>query len=108
MLSKKATKTLEAMVEAEAREDHDEAELVREKRTCWLGYERVSGKIVDELLMHVAVRSVSEPGSIERYVVSGTGREILKDPEVADRIVRALRSGIAVDARGLPLDAEPS
>jgi len=83
--------------------DDERAEILCDEGGCWLGYERVSRRTVDGLLSACAITLVSEPGSLERYGVTGTGRLIAKDPEVADKVVAALLAGVAVDAGGNPI-----
>lgn len=103
MLTKRAIEVLKIMIAAEAAGDHDEAEIVCEGRACWLGTERLTRKLVDSLVVHVAVSHVSEPGALERYVINGTGRRIAEDPTVADSVLKALAAGRASDEVGNPL-----
>jgi hypothetical protein len=103
MLTKRAIEVLKTMIAAEQADDHDEAEIVCEGRSCWLGTERLTRKLVDSLVLHVAVSHVSEPGSLERYVINGTGRRIADSPEIANAILKALAGGAAFDEAGNPL-----
>lgn len=104
MISKKATEVLKALREAYDAEDFDEAEIVVEGRSTWLGYVRIPRKVVIELLEVVAIRDIGDGGTLGRYAISGTGRAILEDPETAFRIKSALMRGIACDERGYPID----
>jgi hypothetical protein len=103
MISKKAEDVLKAMAAALDAEDYDEAELVVDGRSTWLGYEKVPRRVVIELLEVVAIRDISDGGKLQRYVISGTGRAILEDPETAFRVMSALMRGIPVDERGHPI-----
>jgi len=59
-----------------AMRDREDAEIVREHGVAYLGDERVASRTVDALLRACAVKDVSS-GSLERYRINGTGREIL-------------------------------
>lgn len=107
MLSRRAIEVLKTMIEAERAGEYDEAEIVCEGRTCWLGVERLSRKMVDSLVQHVAISYVSEPGSLERYTINGSGRKIAEDPSIADRIVAGLLRGEAMDETGNALNGAP-
>ena len=106
MLTKRAIELLRLMAEAEAREDYEGAEIVCDGLWCYLGEQAVSRRTVNVLLRHVAVSMASEPGSTERYVLSGSGRKMAGDPAVADRVMTALLSGTPCDSEGNPLDPE--
>jgi hypothetical protein len=81
MISKAAHRILAAMVEHEAREDFEAAQLVREGRQCWLGEKRTTSKVVNELLMLCLVSSQSEQGSpLERYSINEDGRKAALNP----------------------------
>lgn len=103
MLTKRAIEVLKTMIAAEQAGDHDDAEIVCEGRSCWLGTERLTRKLVESLVFHVAVSHASEPGSLERYVINGTGRRIAENPRVADDVLKALAAGAASDEAGKPL-----
>jgi len=104
MLSKRSLEILAEMDAAEKREDWEDSEIVCSGIDCWLGLTKVSRRTVDALLRHLAVSYAAEPGATERYVLSGTGRAILADPSVADRIVAAVLAGKPVDAQGNPIE----
>jgi len=103
MLTKRQTEILRAMVAAADCGSHESAEIVCENGKCWLGYGQVSRRTVDGLLSVCAISLASEPGSLERYAVTGTGRLIERDPAVADRVMGALLSGGSFDAGGNPV-----
>lgn len=103
MLSPRALEILKEMHAAEAREDWEDSEIVCSGIDCWLGLTRVARRTVTSLVRHMAVSLASEPGSEERYVLSGTGRKILEDPAVADRVLAALLTGQPVDEAGNPI-----
>ncbi|MBY3157188.1 hypothetical protein HFO56_33225 [Rhizobium laguerreae] len=107
MLSRRAVKVLRTMIEAENAGEYDEAEIVCEGRTCWLGVERLSRKMINSLVQHVAISHVSEPGSLERYTINGTGRKIAEDPSVADRVLKGLLRGEAMDETGAAINGPP-
>lgn len=106
MLSRRAIEVLTTMLAADEAGDHDDAEIVCEGRSCWLGTERLTRKLVDSLVVHVAVSYVSEPGSLERYVINGTGKQIVRNPSVADSVLKALAGGQASDEAGNPLSGD--
>lgn len=106
MLTARAMDMLRQMQAAEDREEWDEAELVCEGFDCWLGIEKFSRKTVNVCLRYVAIRLVSEPGSAERYMISGTGKAILQDPKAADRVLACLLSNTPCDENGNPLAAK--
>jgi hypothetical protein len=81
----------------------DMSEIVCDEGGCWLGYERVTRRTIDGLLSVCAITLVSEPGSLERYGVTGTGRRIADDPKVADKVMKALLSPGAYDSGGNPI-----
>jgi hypothetical protein len=99
-ISTKALEILRTMVAAEKEGEYEDSEIVVEGRARWLGVDKVPGKVLDELVRLVAVSEVSEPGSLLRYTVNGTGKAIVGDPSVADRVAKALLGGGAFDERG--------
>jgi len=103
MLSERSLHILRKMVAAEAAEDYEGAEIVCSGIICYLDEERISRRTVDNLLRHVAVKSGSEPGELERYRVSGTGRAIAGDPAVADKVLACVLRGIPCDEQGNPI-----
>lgn len=105
MLSKRSMEVLRLMIEAEKREEYEDSEIVCDGGICYLGETRISRRTVSDLLRHVALSSASEPGSLERYTVSGTGKKIAEDPAVADRVVAALLAGVNCDESGYPISS---
>lgn len=103
MLTARATEMLRQMKAAEEREEWEDAELVCDGFDCWLGLDKFSRKTVNVLLRCTAITLVSEPGSSERFTISATGRAILEDPTVADRVFKALISRTPCDEFGNPL-----
>jgi len=95
---------LREMIAADRMGNYEDAEIVREGRSCWLGCVRVSPGIVDALLAYAAITLASEPGAaLERYVVTGTGRRIADDPTVAGKVMAAMLSGGSFDSGGEPI-----
>lgn len=104
MITERAREVLEHLVRAEKAEDWDEAEIVCDGLVCYLGYDtKISRRTVSNLLRHVAISQTSNPGETQRYAINGTGRAILDDPTVADRIVENMMRGIACDHYGRPI-----
>ena len=76
-LTRRQLTVLRTMRDREDADPGDEdAEIVREHGVAYLGDERVASRTVDALLRACAVKDVSS-GSLERYRINGTGREIL-------------------------------
>lgn len=74
------------------------------RRAGMLAWDRATdAKLVDSLVVHVAVSHVSEPGSLERYVINSTGRRIAETPSIADSVLKALASGQS-GVRRFPLE----
>lgn len=103
MLTNRALKVLEEMAEAESRGDYAECEIVCDGAICWLGITRIHRRTIMNLIQHVAISLVSEPGSLERYMITGTGRAILQDPDVGEKVRMNLLKGINCDASGNPI-----
>lgn len=74
-------------------EDGYESEVVREGRQCWLGSERVSGRVLEEAIRSSAVNNVSDSNVIERYVINEIGQAVLRRPELAEEVMVAILSG---------------
>ena len=91
MLSKAAKQILIDMLDAETRDDLEDAEIVCEGRECWLGLRRVSKACVNELLRLCLLHDDSEQGKgVERYTLNSEGRAIVLDEKYTPLIVRAL------------------
>jgi hypothetical protein len=76
-----------------AGDDDYEAEVVRERRQCWRGAARVANRILEEAVRCSALDSVGDEGGIERYVINGIGRAVLRRPELAEEIMAAALAG---------------
>lgn len=106
MLTNRAWELLRIMAREEADENWDDAEIVCEGITCYLGGNRTSQKTVNNLIEHCCVSECSDEGStLHRYRINGTGKAALEDQSVPDKVRLALLRGIPVDERGDPLPA---
>jgi hypothetical protein len=85
-LTKEALACLTEMAASENVGEHEEAEIVRDGRTCWLGDRRIAQKTLTELLYYVAVSNRSDGLRCEHYGINSIGRKILENPELADEI----------------------
>jgi hypothetical protein len=95
VISFKAQNVLKKMVAAEDAEAFEDAELVMEGRTAYLGYWRVPAGIVDELLRAVLIRASSDNDGrgLERYTVNEDGRKTAVDRSyVNPALVAALQA----------------
>lgn len=102
-LTRRGIEVLVAMAGAEDRGEYEDAEIVCSGFECWLGLERVSRRTVTNLLRHACVSDQSDGGLAERYVLTGTGRASIHDPECAERVLQAVMEGRNVDERGFPV-----
>lgn len=93
-LSRAAQKTL---VEMAALEDDENGELVCEGRTCYLGYRRVGRAVADDLLRCAAIKTDQTSENVYRYIIIETGKAIVRRPELADEVVRAVFAGKPFD-----------
>jgi hypothetical protein len=61
----------------------DGEDLIKEGRTAYIGYEATSSQTVNALLRVCAISldGFSKLGGPERYVINGTGKEILRQLE---------------------------
>ena len=76
-LSPRARYLLLRMLEAEQRDDLDDAELVYERGTGYVGTERFGGATFYALLRACVLRHVDgDPGDYEVYVLTEAGRKI--------------------------------
>ncbi len=81
LLSVAAQRVLKRMLETELAEQFEEAELVCDGAQCWIGLDRTSRTIVNELLRLALVRDEGESGKgIERYTLNEDGRRAAVDP----------------------------
>ncbi len=68
------------MREAEAREDFEDAEIVRSGGECWLGLRRIAPATLDEGLRLCIFRSDGIGTRCERHVLNEDGRALADDP----------------------------
>lgn len=84
---------LSDMAEAEREERWEDAEVVRDGRSVWLGCEPVPGRDLDALIALTALSNSGEEKGLERFVLNGTGRALLRRPQLREALVKALRAG---------------
>ena len=68
------------MVAAHDSGEYLDAELVREGRTAFVGYDRVPSRIVEELLRRALLKDDSDGKGMERYVINEDSRKAAIDP----------------------------
>ena len=91
MISRAANRILERLKAAEDSDNLDDAEIVCEGRTCFVGLDTVSKATVYELLRLVLIRDDSDQGKgVERYSLNEEGRALLADPDYIPQIVKVL------------------
>ena len=79
---------LTRLKEAEDADNLDDAEIVCEGRTCYVGLDTVSKATVFELLRLVLISDDSEQGKgVERYSLNEEGRAMVADPKYIPKIV---------------------
>ena len=94
MISKAAMSILTRLNDAEDRDDLDDAEVVCEGRTCYLGLDAVSKAKVYELLRLVLLRDATDQnGQMERYTLNEEGRAMVKNPDYVPKIVSLTTGG---------------
>ena len=82
-ISRRAQEVLRYMLDEENRGNFEDAEIVCDGRSCFVGIEDpdpVSKATVNELLRCVLIRTASEPGAMERYGLNEDGRKAALDP----------------------------
>lgn len=89
-ISKAMLATLKTMIDADGAGQYEDAEIVCEGRSCWLGDRQVSRATVNSLLCMLVISDASDSGGIERYTVNEVGRALLQHPELAPRIAKAI------------------
>lgn len=82
--------------------DYYDAEIVEDGKSIWLGDDIIHRKTLNYLLNNLCISDTSDT-KIHRYVINGTGKAVLDDDTVLDRIKSALKNGIPVDHKGYPL-----
>lgn len=93
MLSKAALRCLGEMIDAEDDDRFDDAEIVCDGNSCWLGVRRVRIATVHELLRVLALKDSSAGSSVQRYLINSSGRAIYEKPELAQKIAAAVLNG---------------
>ena len=94
MISKAAMRVLTQMKAAEDTDDLDDAEIVCEGRSCYVGLDSISKATVNELLRLVLVRDDSDQGKgMQRYSLNEEGRAMVADPDYVPKIVPLLAGG---------------
>lgn len=88
-LSPRALQVLTVMAQDEHDEDHHIAVCGIQ---CWLGAERTSRAVVDQLLSCCAIRG-DRIGSTTYYSISESGHHIVARPELAGEISLAILKG---------------
>ena len=82
---------LTRLKDAEDADNMDDAEVVCEGRTCFVGLDTVSKAKVYELLRLVLISDDSEQGKgVERYSLNEEGRAMVNDPNYIPKIVPLL------------------
>lgn len=77
-LTPRALDILDKMLVAEEADDYENAELVNSGGQVWLGEDRTSRKILDDLLCACVIRAEEEMGSkFERFTLNEDGRAIV-------------------------------
>jgi len=84
---------LAEMIEAESEERFEDAEIVCDGQSCWLGDRRVRRQTVTALLRLVAISDRNDGGSVERYAINSVGRSIHADPTMATSVAVAIMRG---------------
>jgi len=93
-MTPKAYTVLGVLIAAGNASDPDyEDEIVRERRSCWIGSQQVSPVVLDELLRLVALRDVADGGKVERYRINDVGRALHRNPGIEADILRCIASG---------------
>ena len=83
------------MKQAEAEDNLDDAEIVCEGRSCYVGLDSISKATVNELLQFVLIRDGSDQGGkMERYSLNEEGRAMVDDPNYVPKIVEILAARV--------------
>ena len=91
MISQAAMRVLTQMKQAEAEDNLDDAEIVCEGRSCYIGLSSISKATVNELLRLVLIHDDSnQGGGMERYSLNEEGRAMVDDPNYVPKIVKIL------------------
>lgn len=79
-LSLGAQRVLVRMVQAEAAEEYEDAELVCEGAQAWVGLYRTSPAVVLELLQSCLISGAVTGAGVQRYTLNEDGRKAAEDP----------------------------
>ena len=105
MISAGAMRILKRMTEAEAIEEWEDAEIVCDGRTCYVGLDSISKACVYELLRFVLISDESEQGKgVERYSLNEEGRAMVADPNYVPKIVPLLEQSRSKTVRSATAD----
>lgn len=91
MLTRRALDVLSIL--AEAAPDDDDDHIAHDGGQVWVGCERLRHSTLAQLLAVCAVSEQDFGGSVRRYAINGTGRAILRRPQLALEVAAALRAG---------------
>jgi hypothetical protein len=86
-------RVLKGMLDAEAADDLENAELVCDGGQCWRGDDHTSPATVKRLLQLTLVSPSSWGGGSDIYLLNDFGRATLRRPELASEIEKALLAG---------------
>jgi hypothetical protein len=89
MLSRRALEILRLMAES----PEGKGELACEGIQCYLGTVRVHSSTVKQLVRCMAIRRLMPDEGLAYYVISNTGRSILRRPELASEVIAAMLAG---------------
>lgn len=81
------------MRDAEIADILEDAEIVCDGDSYWLGSYPITRKTVDGLLRCVAITLENMGTNVERYTLNGTGRMLLQHPEKTDVVMAAALTG---------------
>lgn len=91
-ISNGALKLLREMHAAEKAECYEDAEIVCDGLSCWLGNRQTTRRTVTQLLRVCVVSDVSDAGKgADRYVLNEDGRAIAEDDQHVPLLVRQMR-----------------
>ncbi len=101
MISKAAMRVLTRLKDAEDADNLDDAEIVCDGRTCYVGLTSIAKATVNQLLRLVLISDDSDQGGgMERYSLNEEGRAMVNDPNYIPKIVPILAADHA--AAGKP------
>lgn len=86
-------RVLAAMNTAELEDRLDEAEIVGDRGTYYVGLDRISSRTVNRLLECTAIRDAPYNGGTNVYLLNDAGRSILRRHELAEELRNAYLQG---------------